>query len=210
MTKKQAYRNTQWLLLIIYLVGVVGLSLGAYRDDFNKLTPLNLWISSGILLYFSEKTNLRYYGWVFFVAIAGFFVEMLGVKTGFPFGSYSYGAALGYKVNDIPLTIGLNWMVLILGVLSISKKTKLSPFLQSVLAACLMVAIDFLIEPVAIKLDFWSWEGNIPISNYLAWWGISFCLTYSYFLFKIKVENKMAAYLFAIQLIFFLTLNFTL
>ena len=33
-----------------------------------------------------------------------------------------------------------------------------------------MLGIDCIIEPVAHKLDFWSWsENNIPFSNYRDW-----------------------------------------
>ncbi len=205
------YKLAQWFLLIIYSVGMVGLSLKDYQSDFNNLTPLNLWMSSMLLLLFSKNTSINYFIWVAFVSLSGFFVEMLGVKTGFPFGNYWYGDALGYKINDIPVTIGLNWLVLIMGTVGIAQRTTLSPIFKSALAATLMVAIDFLIEPVAIKLDFWSWEGgHIPLSNYLAWWGISFGLVYSFYAMKLKTTNKIAPYLFVLQVIFFLVLNFTL
>jgi putative membrane protein len=211
MSRDQTYQRLKWFLTIIYAVGIVGLSLNTYRSDFNNLTPLNLWLSSGIILFCSEKISLTYLFWILAVFLGGFFVEMLGVKTGFPFGDYAYGGALGLKVNDIPVTIGLNWMLLTLGAISIMRKTKLAPIVQSILGALLMVLVDVLIEPVAIKLDFWQWESSqIPLSNYLAWGLIAFLFIYSFHALKIKTTNKIASYLFGLQTVFFLVLNFTL
>ena len=45
---------------------------------------------------------------------------------------------------------------------------------QSILAGLLCTLMDFVIEPIAIKYDFWSWEGNeIPLFNYLTWFVFS-------------------------------------
>ena len=38
------------------------------------------------------------------------------------------------------------------------------------LAAALATAFDFLLEPVAVRLDYWRWrDGVIPLQNYVAW-----------------------------------------
>ena len=47
------------------------------------------------------------------IACLGFFIEVIGVKTGFIFGSYYYGAAMGIKILAVPLLIGLNWSILV-------------------------------------------------------------------------------------------------
>ena len=43
----------------------------------------------------------------------GFFVELLGVKTGLIFGNYHYGATFGAKWQDVPYLIGLNWAAMV-------------------------------------------------------------------------------------------------
>ena len=43
------------------------------------------------------------------------------------------------------------------------------------LTALLMVCFDLLMEPAAIKLDYWTWiSGHIPLQNYLVWFGLGF------------------------------------
>jgi uncharacterized membrane protein len=43
------------------------------------------------------------------------------------------------------------------------------------MAALLMVALDVLIEPVAVALDFWQWENAvIPIQNFVMWFANGF------------------------------------
>ena len=44
------------------------------------------------------------------------------------------------------------------------------------MAASLMTAMDFLIEPVAIRAGWWWSAGDIPISNYVTWWIVAFAL----------------------------------
>ena len=37
-----------------------------------------------------------------------------------------------------------------------------------------MVGLDFLIEPIAVKYDFWNWSQNeVPKQNYLMWFILS-------------------------------------
>ena len=46
------------------------------------------------------------------------------------------------------------------------------------LVALLMVCFDLLMEPAAVKLDYWKWTNNhIPLRNYLMWFGLSFIFT---------------------------------
>ena len=40
--------------------------------------------------------------------------EAIGVNTGLLFGTYEYGANLGFKIFGVPLIIGVNWTVLII------------------------------------------------------------------------------------------------
>jgi putative membrane protein len=118
-------------------------------------------------------------------------VEWLGVYSGWPFGTYIYAEALGVKVFDIPLVIGLNWLLLLHASQEIITKFMESPplkifremnksrildvTLKASLVAALMLLIDYLIEPHAAELDYWHWLNDvIPLNNYLAWLLISF------------------------------------
>ena len=71
-----------------------------------------------------------------------------------------------------------------------------------------MVSIDYLIEPVAIKFDFWSWQKvDVPLQNYLSWFLVSFPLNLFLIKSKILSENKLALLLLTLQVCFFIAHN---
>jgi len=197
-------------LLIIYLVGIVGISISSLRNDFVDLTPYTLLISALILFAFHRKWNLRFIAVIVVIALAGFVVEVLGVKTGVIFGEYSYGPVLGIKLEQVPLIIALNWLILIYCSYSIAGKLFRPALPRIVLAAALMVGMDILMEPVAIALDMWTWEAAAPpLQNYAAWFGISFLFAGMINYLKIEVVNPLAVYLFFYMVMFFGVLNLT-
>ena len=72
-----------------------------------------------------------------------------------------------------------------------------------------MVAYDVLMEPVAIRLDFWHWpEGSIPLQNYFAWFVVAFALLVAVHRAFGRINNRVAIALIAIQLAFFGALHF--
>jgi putative membrane protein len=78
-------------------------------------------------------------------------------------------------------------------------------------AAILMVFLDFLMEPVAVKLGFWFWQGGIiPAYNYICWLGISLFLQFVYRKWRLNEANNVAVALFIYMTIFFTFLNFRL
>jgi putative membrane protein len=197
-------------LLIIYSVGLVGLSLPGSRENFSGLTPVNLLISTLLLFVFHKTWNSKILLAFFIVLSGGFFIELAGVQTGLVFGTYTYGEALGPEISGTPLIIGLNWLILIYMVYSITESMNLSWYWQAILGAFIMLAYDMVLEPVAIQLDFWNWGGGIPLQNYLAWWIISLVFLLFWKGLNIKIANPIAKYLFLIQFVFFLILNITL
>ena len=67
-----------------------------------------------------------------------------------------------------------------------------------------MVGVDLLIEPVAIKLGYWSWAAvEIPFSNYAAWWIISLLILTIFNLLLQTEKNKLTLPLIFSQLVYF-------
>mgnify|MGYP002152438682 FL=1 len=194
------------LLVIVYTVGFVTVFLG-HAESLMLLTPYNLLFASGLLIYNAEGFDKRYGSWLLVVMLAGFFVEVAGIKTGLIFGTYAYGEGLGIKWLDVPLMIGVNWGVLVFGTAALIQHFKLARWVKAAIAATLMVSYDVLLEPVAIRFDFWSWEGGtIPLQNYLAWWIISFGMLLGAFYLVKNLRNRLAIYVIGIQTLFFVVL----
>jgi bisanhydrobacterioruberin hydratase len=194
------------ILLIIYSVGVVG--MGFYPLQFQGLTPLNLALTASLLIYFQENKSPDFWRYLLYVAVAGIAIEVVGVRTGKIFGIYSYGASLGFKAGNVPLIIGLNWFMLVMGSRFISMKLSENTLTASAIGAGLMVALDFLIEQVAPVYDFWLFEGKLAgLQNYIGWFIFSFFLHFLGHNLRIEGKNPLAIFIFALQAAFFALLN---
>ncbi len=196
-------------LVVVHFFGILGLLLPFSRPWFELATPLSLMLSVLLLLYFHSDWNGYFIAFLVFTYMAGFGIEVAGVKTSMIFGSYAYKTTLGYKWLDVPLMIGINWLILTYTSCVVCFSLKLPIIVKSILAALLMTAMDFLIEPVAILHNYWEWHGAaIPIQNYTAWFFVSFTLCLVFYLLPFDKKNPLAKYLLIVQLFFFLLLQF--
>lgn len=193
-----------WLLLLFHIIGYI---LFVQDAENAKLTYLNIWLC-GVVVLLSEKIEIRTLIPLIVIFAGGFLAELSGVHTGVLFGDYQYGEALGWPIAGIPIVMGMNWYATVVTSSSVAIRIVKNKWLQVLIAALLCTGLDLLIEPVAIKYDFWAWGGgDIPLQNYIAWFIFSFIFAAVY-IFSTKVKNNTAAYLWFIWLIFFLLLNF--
>ena len=200
------------ILIVVYCKGILGLLSTdlTEKEFFLKFTALNILATTFAVLSHHKKWNSNFFWSCLCVILFGFFIEVIGTKTGIIFGEYYYGKSLGIKMLDVPLIIGINWLLLIYvisGFLSFVNNI----YVFSALAAFIMTSLDYLIEPVAVKLDFWQWQnGIIPAQNYIAWFIISILLFYSFRKFTGRINNTFSNVVLFIQFAFFLTLNILL
>jgi uncharacterized membrane protein len=212
------YQKTTFIVVsMMYLAGTIGLLLPQTQPYFKLASPFNLWVSLILLLLFHQDFNKSFIFTAIFILLTGFFVEVLGVHTGMIFGKYWYGQTLGTQFLDVPLVIGANWLLLVYcsaivtqNIFSFSKKyfainsPNLYTFTQAIFSSILMVFLDFFIEPVAIKLDFWHWQNEqIPTQNFQAWFILSFVLNCLFLKSKFLKINLFAPLLLFLQFLFF-------
>jgi len=213
------------IAIFFHTIGLVGMLIFKSELIINA-TPINLLLSFGLLIWTQQKKKWPFYVFMSISFLTGFMVEVIGVNTGYLFGDYSYGNVLGFQIKSVPLIIGVNWFIVIFccGVFTrtimaklqgkiAGQKQKSPVFLNmfSVIAdgATLAVALDWLMEPVAIKLGFWKWgnDGTIPFYNYLCWFVISLFLMALFHLMPFSKKNNFAVNLLLIQSMFFLLLR---
>ncbi|MCX6428998.1 MAG: carotenoid biosynthesis protein [Actinobacteria bacterium] len=106
----------------------------------------------------------------------GLFIEQLGLKTGWPFGNYSYDGTLGFQIYGVPLVVPFAWAMMAHPVLIVARRvTKHWVFLYGGIA---MMAWDLFLDPQMVAAGRWSWvftgshvpfEKEIPISNAFGW-----------------------------------------
>ncbi|RFS15300.1 carotenoid biosynthesis protein [Emticicia sp. C21] len=197
------------LLTAMYIAGLIGLNIPQTTHLFQWLTPFNLLVSLGILLYFHQQWNRSFIIFCVITFLTGFFIELAGVKTGVIFGEYQYETTLGFKILEVPPVIGVNWLLLVYCVGSSFCQTSKPIYIKVLYGALLMTMLDFLVEPVAIRLNMWSWkEANPPIENYIAWFIVSAVLLTLFHSMRFRKDNPIARWLLILQICFFGIQNF--
>jgi uncharacterized membrane protein len=195
------------VLVIFHIVGFWGLMFSGRPMYFQELTPLNLLLTNALLFSLHRNWNMQFILFAVLVTIAGFMAEVIGIHTGLLFGQYNYGGALGFKLWDVPLLIGLNWLMLVYSTGTIVSKLKVNLLVRALAGAALMVLLDFFMEPVAMQFDFWDWQGGvIPMSNYIGWLGLAFLLHLYFQYIAVYRQNPLAPFVYLVQLLFFIGL----
>jgi putative membrane protein len=197
------------LVILFHFVGLVGLSLPASRQLFLNIVPFHLLLMLAIIVLGHHKLDSRFGVFILIVFWLGYIAEWIGVHKGWLFGHYSYGETLGVKLSAIPVMIGVNWFILTYATGVTMQRSRLrSPFFRILTGAALLVLLDVLIEPIAVKFDYWQWNaGSIPIKNYVCWFLIGAVMLYVFELFRFKKQDIAAPALLVTQFVFFGVLN---
>lgn len=194
-----------YFLILVYISGSIGFVINP--SFFGPFTPYTLLLTCFVFLIHSSLTEKKFLFAFISVALLGFIIEVIGVKTGLIFGEYSYGNGLGYKLLDVPLIISINWAMLIFAGIRIVSGIFANKITTLVVAGSLVTLIDLLIEQVAPKLDFWRFKGGLPgLHNYLGWIGVAFFTSYFFYPTIIKGNRSVSLILLILQIIFFTTL----
>ncbi|MDO6848540.1 carotenoid biosynthesis protein [Priestia megaterium] len=192
--------------LIWYVCGVVLLSFDLLPSWLEWANAVFLHLSSLLaLIYLAKAYGVRRALLVaIFVTGASIYIESLGVKYGFLFGSYDYEKDFGAKILGVPLTIGSAWFMVVITsrilVLGIMKRMEL-PFIvhgiaYAVISSLFAVIMDLAIDPVAyVVKQYWVWEGdsfyyNIPLSNFSGWFLLSFFIQLVVYFFLAKSPKE--------------------
>jgi uncharacterized membrane protein len=127
-------------------------------------------------------------GWRFaaiLVAVStggGLAVEAIGVHTGFPFGAYAYGDALGPKLFGVPLVIALAWTWMAWPAWVVAAKLTGHAIARIGLAGLGLAAWDLFLDPQLVRERYWRWlhpspslpgVAEVPVSNYLGWLAVA-------------------------------------
>lgn len=233
--KNPVFRFSVILITSMHFFGFVFMQIESTKALFVSLTPLNLLVSTALLLFFHRDWNKNFLLFCGITALGGYAAEVAGVHTELIFGKYAYGNTLGIKVLEVPILIAANWLLLtysINGVVSefwnwqvktsakapdqtlnwqVKTLASIPIWTKIVLSAFLMTSLDFFIEPFAIENDLWHWYGQpVPFQNYAAWFVFSAIFSGFFQFFSFSKSNSLAKWIWFSQLFFFLAhyLNF--
>ena len=166
------------------LIMACALSLGAafFATRFPNVPGASAgsYVSTFLIALPSAAALFRYLGWrratlsLLALSAFGYAIETVGVATGFPYGSFYYGDALGHKLAGlVPYLLPVSYAPLVVGAVAASWGSHVRS-LHALTAALLLVLIDGVLDPGAVSLGFWVWPGGgpyygVPASNYAGW-----------------------------------------
>jgi len=107
-----------------------------------------------------------------------YLIEIVGVRTGWPYGAFVYGVDLGPMLAGVPLALPVFFIPLVVNAYLLcllllgSRATSAAVRLAVVVPAVL--AMDVVLDPGAVALGFWRYEAagafhGVPLSNYAGW-----------------------------------------
>jgi putative membrane protein len=150
---------------------------------------LYILLGTGAVAIYAWRT-LGWRNWLGFMLPAVFLSlssELLGTRTGFPFGHYSYLNGLGYKIAGlVPFTIPLSWFYLGFCTFVLARSGLVARGVQGVrlqlgsivLGALLLTSWDLVLDPAMSQSAYPFWEFQevgqffgMPYRNLTGWLG---------------------------------------
>jgi putative membrane protein len=203
--KKNRFAIAVFLMLFFNITGSIALFIPALKITVLTLTPFNLLVTFFLFYWANNDFSINLIRTVIVVFFIGLFIEILGVNFKVIFGEYSYGETLGFKILKTPIIIGLNWLSLSLACFGIASYIFKPKYLVVLGASFLMVFVDYIIEPIAMVLDFWHWKDDtVPVQNYVSWFLVSIIIQFIIFQSKVRLNFKICFALLFSQVLFML------
>jgi bisanhydrobacterioruberin hydratase len=154
-------------LFAVRFPDIPGASIGSYVSTFLIALPSTV----ALFRYLDPRRATLS---LLTLSIFAYAVESVGVATGFPYGRFYYGAALGPMLAGlVPFLLPLSYAPLVIGAVA-GAWGGASRLLHVAGAALLLLWMDAVLDPGATFLGFWVWpEGGIyygvPPSNFAGW-----------------------------------------
>jgi putative membrane protein len=118
------------------------------------------------------------------VGFLSLWIEAVGTATGWPFGEYTYGESIGWKILGVPITISFAWIAVVS--IAVAFSNRRSRLVRAIEVGFWAMCFDLVLDPAAFAEQFWIWQHpdalyyGIPASNFIAWFAVAFVLSWFY------------------------------
>lgn len=119
--------------------------------------------------------------------LGGFAAEVVGTRTGWPFGDYTYGTALGSTVLGVPWVVPLAWAMMLYPTYVVVTTLSRRWWVAALVGGWSMAAWDLFLDPMMVELRAWTWQTagatevpgvpGIPLINFAGWFVVGAVLT---------------------------------
>jgi putative membrane protein len=117
------------------------------------------------------------------VAATAVAFEALGLATGFPYGRYEYGSALGPTLLGVPFLVPLAWLMMawpswVLAERLTGTVRRSRRLVRIATAAGIFAAWDVVLDPQMVQAGHWTWAhprpglpgiDTVPLTNLAGW-----------------------------------------
>lgn len=148
---------------------------GSIRDALTITGVLAFSVASGLHAY-SALGQMRLIKFAAIALLATIAIEIVGVKTGVPFGTYEYDLdRLGPTLLQVPLLIPFAWFMMLYPAWLIVGDLVKARVPAVLMSALLMATWDLYLDPQMVNEGYWTWFNSgvpsqeIPISNFFGW-----------------------------------------
>ncbi|WP_367129302.1 carotenoid biosynthesis protein [Saccharothrix sp. HUAS TT1] len=120
----------------------------------------------------------------------GLVAEAVGVRAGFPFGSYSYTGTLGAQVLGVPVVVPMAWVMMAWPALLVGRAlaNRLAGGAWAVVpvATWALASWDVFLDPQMVDAGHWTWVdptpalpgvAGIPLTNFAGWLVVAALIT---------------------------------
>jgi putative membrane protein len=171
------------------------LAFGGLRDALTIIGVLAFATASGFHAYAAFGRSFIF-KFLLIALIATLVIEVLGVKTGFPFGTYEYDLErLGGSILGVPVLIPFAWFMMLYPCWLISRDLFKSRYLAILTGALLMSTWDLYLDPQMVNEGYWVWfvDGTatkeIPLTNFFGWF-LSTAVIFTLLSFALKPKHS--------------------
>jgi len=185
--------SIQLAILTIWALMMVSLPIGDWSTGWPAMIgaiTVGVSVTAGLVIallwgVWGATATLRVAGSILALSWAA---EVIGSRTGIPFGTYSYTDTLQPQILNVPLQIPLGWLMMLPPSWAVAQAIvdRIKPrweFLAFVgLSALAMTAWDLFLDPMMVTWGMWVWDNpgsyfGIPWINYLGWLLVSALIT---------------------------------
>ena len=159
--RRQGITANQSLGLYLLLVLAIALQISYPLVSGDRLRYITIFtVITGAVLMLAH--SLLSYGFRYFATFASvtftfaLVVEIIGSKTGWPFGSYAYGDSLGLKIAGVPVIVPFAWIMMAHPVLIAARKT--IPSWAFIYGGAGLMVWDLFLDPQMVAANRWTWD----------------------------------------------------
>lgn len=148
---------------------------GSLRD---RLTALIVVMFAAASLWHASRRGARVLAALVIAGVIGFFVDVLGVHTGVPFGRYAYAGTLGARVLGVPWLIAFAWVMFAWPAALAARRLVRGFAARVVVGAWALASWDLFLDPQMVTAGHWRWfypaphlpgVPSVPLTNYAGW-----------------------------------------